>query len=157
MWDARRRALVQASLACIAAGAWAVRAPAWATPATHELLGGPDSYVPESRLATARREPLLLFFSLAGCVFCEALRDEQLRHVHARRERLAVRLVELRMDDARPIPGLVPARSPRQLADALDVRASPTLLFLVPVLTSAILWFWLYLALQWLRRRFDVY
>ena len=32
-----------------------------------------------------------------------------------------------------------------------------TLLFLVPVLTSAILWFWLYLALHWLRRRFDVY
>lgn len=63
-------------------------------------------------------------------MFCEALRDEQLRHVHARRERLAVRLVELRMDDARPIPGLVPARSPRQLADALDVRVSPTLLFL---------------------------
>ena len=33
----------------------------------------------------------------------------------------------------------------------------PTLLFLVPVLTSSILWFWLYLALHWLRRRFDVY
>ncbi|HTO20449.1 MAG TPA: rod shape-determining protein MreD [Pseudomonas sp.] len=33
----------------------------------------------------------------------------------------------------------------------------PTLLFLVPVLTSAVLWFWLYLALHWLRRRFDVY
>lgn len=84
----------------------------------------------ELGLAAERREPLLLFFSLAGCPWCEALRDQQLRHVHAGRERLGLRLVELRMDDDRPIPGLAPARSPAHIADALDVRISPTLLFL---------------------------
>jgi rod shape-determining protein MreD len=33
----------------------------------------------------------------------------------------------------------------------------PTLLFLVPVPVSALLWPWVFVALQWARRRFDVY
>jgi len=98
---------------------------------THAVfLGGPDSYARERHLAMERHQPLLLFFSLAGCAYCEALRHDQLRHVYARRERLGLRLVELPMDDARPIPGLEPARSPRQVASDLRVRIAPTLLFL---------------------------
>lgn len=33
----------------------------------------------------------------------------------------------------------------------------PTLLFLVPVPVSALLWPWVFISLQWLRRRFQVY
>lgn len=33
----------------------------------------------------------------------------------------------------------------------------PTLLFLVPVPVSALLWPWVFVSLQWLRRRLDVY
>jgi len=33
----------------------------------------------------------------------------------------------------------------------------PTLLFLVPVPVSALLWPWIFISLQWLRRRFQVY
>ncbi len=41
--------------------------------------------------------------------------------------------------------------------NALTGNRPPTLLFLLPALTSALLWPWLYVALQWLRRRFAVY
>jgi thioredoxin-related protein len=126
---ARRRLLARAALACLAAGAGAHDAARASSP-DDTMLGGPSSYVPEARLASERGEPLLLFFSLEGCVYCEALRAEQLRHVHARRETLGVRLVEMRIDDDRPIPGLEPARSPRQVAAAMKVRIAPTLLFL---------------------------
>lgn len=94
------------------------------------MLGGPGAYARERRLATERRQPLVLFFSLAGCAYCEALRRDQLRHVHARREQLGVRVVELRLDDARPIAGVEPPRSPRDIASALQVRIAPTVLFL---------------------------
>jgi len=33
----------------------------------------------------------------------------------------------------------------------------PTLLFLIPVPVSALLWPWVFVSLQWLRRRFEVY
>ena len=33
----------------------------------------------------------------------------------------------------------------------------PTLLFLIPVPVSVLLWPWVFVSLQWLRRRFDVY
>lgn len=41
--------------------------------------------------------------------------------------------------------------------NALTGNRPPTLLFLLPALTSALLWPWLYVSLQWLRRRFAVY
>ena len=128
-WPARRRILTGAALACLLVGIGG--RPAMADqPPPDALLGGPAEYAHEHRIATERSQPLLLFFSLAGCAFCEALRADQLRHVHARRERLGVRVVELRMDDDHPIPGLEPARSPRQIASALRVRLSPTVVFL---------------------------
>jgi rod shape-determining protein MreD len=40
--------------------------------------------------------------------------------------------------------------------NTLTGNRPPTLLFLIPVLVSAVLWFWLYLAMQWLRLRFNV-
>ncbi|MEW6311766.1 MAG: rod shape-determining protein MreD [Pseudomonadota bacterium] len=40
--------------------------------------------------------------------------------------------------------------------NTLTGNRPPTLLFLIPVPISALLWPWLFVALQWLRRRFDV-
>jgi rod shape-determining protein MreD len=40
--------------------------------------------------------------------------------------------------------------------NTLTGNRPPTLLFLIPVPVSALLWPWLFVALQWLRRRFDV-
>lgn len=127
-----RRILVGALLVlAAAAGGLAGRTPAMASGLRPGLLlGGPAAYAGERGIATERGQPLLLFFSLAGCTFCESLRSDQLRHAHARREGLGIRLVELRMDDERPIPGVEPARSPREIARALQVRIAPTVLFL---------------------------
>jgi rod shape-determining protein MreD len=41
--------------------------------------------------------------------------------------------------------------------NTLTGNRPPTLLFLVPVPVSALLWPWVFVALQWARRRFDVY
>lgn len=41
--------------------------------------------------------------------------------------------------------------------NALTGNRPPTLLFLLPALTSALLWPWLFVALQWARRRFAGY
>jgi rod shape-determining protein MreD len=40
--------------------------------------------------------------------------------------------------------------------NALTGSRPPTLLFMIPVLVSALLWGWLYLGLSWLRLRFNV-
>ncbi len=127
----RRRVVASALLAALAGlDALAGRKPATAAgPAPDAVLGGAAEYARERRIAIERGQALVLFFSLAGCVFCEALRADQLRHVHRERERLGIRLVELRMDDDRPIPGIEPPRSPRQIASAFGVRVSPTVLF----------------------------
>lgn len=123
----RRRLVAGAILGSLTGiGAFANRKPATAAEA---LLGGPAEYARERRIASERGQPLLLFFSLAGCGFCEAVRADQLRHVHRERKRLGVRLVELRIDDARPIPDIEPPRSPQQIANALQVRVAPTVLF----------------------------
>lgn len=129
---ARRHILAGILLAALAGlDGFLARKPAMAgEPQPHALLGGPAEYAGEQRIAMERGQPLLLFFSLTGCAFCEALRADQLRHVHAQRERLGIRVIELRMDDDRPIPGLEPARSPKQIAGVLRVRVSPTVVFL---------------------------
>lgn len=111
-------------------GILAFRKPGSAAELAPSMLGGADEYARERRLAIDRGQPLLLFFSLDGCAFCEALRADQLRHAHRDRERLGIRLVELRIDDDRPLPGIEPALSPRQLASAFDARLAPTLLFI---------------------------
>ena len=41
--------------------------------------------------------------------------------------------------------------------NTLTGNRPPTLLFLVPVPVSALLWPWVFIALQWARRRFNVY
>lgn len=41
--------------------------------------------------------------------------------------------------------------------NTLTGNRPPTLLFLVPVPVSALLWPWMFIALQWMRRRFNVY
>ena len=41
--------------------------------------------------------------------------------------------------------------------NTLTGNRPPTLLFLVPVPVSALLWPWVFVALQWARRRFNVY
>ncbi|EQM74953.1 rod shape-determining protein MreD [Stutzerimonas stutzeri] len=41
--------------------------------------------------------------------------------------------------------------------NTLTGNRPPTLLFLVPVPVSALLWPWVFIALQWARRRFSVY
>lgn len=41
--------------------------------------------------------------------------------------------------------------------NTLTGNRPPTLLFLVPVPASALLWPWIFIALQWARRRFNVY
>lgn len=41
--------------------------------------------------------------------------------------------------------------------NTLTGNRPPTLLFLVPVPVSAMLWPWIFIALQWARRRFNVY
>lgn len=41
--------------------------------------------------------------------------------------------------------------------NTLGGNRPPTLLFLVPVPVSALLWPWVFVSLQWLRRRFEVY
>lgn len=121
-----------AALASLAGmGALANRKPASAAEAAHAaMLGGPAEYARELRIAGERGQPLLLFLSLVGCAFCEALRTDQLRHAHRKRERLGIRLVELRIDDDRPIPGIEPPRSPKRIASALQAMIAPTVLFL---------------------------
>ena len=134
---ARRRVLMAGVAAALAArpsiAATATPAPGAAaerrTPAL--ALPGADQAAHIWRVAEAAGEPVVLMFSLAGCPYCEALRREQLIHLHRDERRAGVRVLELDLRDARPLSSPIAAsETPSALAARLGIRVAPTVLFL---------------------------
>lgn len=126
----RRRRLLETWL--LAASLLPVRAmhAAESAGATAALPGAARAHEVIRGARTANR-PLLLMFSLQGCAYCEALRREQLIHVHRDAERLGVSVLELDVQDSRPLAEPFGASAnPVALAARLGVRVAPTLVFL---------------------------
>ena len=131
----RRRVLMAGVAAALAArpSLAATTAPGAAgerhTPAL--ALPGADQAARIWRVADAAGEPVVLMFSLAGCPYCEALRREQLIHLHRDERRAGVRVLELDLQDARPLSSPIGAsETPSALAARLGIRVAPTVLFL---------------------------
>ena len=89
--------------------------------------------------AAARGEPVVVMFSRVDCVWCAALRRDQLSHLARAAPERGVRVVEFDVNDTRkfsPGPskdgGPGAAVSGADLADRLGVRLTPTVVFLGP-------------------------
>ena len=89
--------------------------------------------------AAARGEPVVVMFSRVDCVWCAALRRDQLSHLAREAPARGVRVVEFDVGDTRkfsPGPsregGPGAAASGADLADRLGVRVTPTVVFLRP-------------------------
>ena len=89
--------------------------------------------------AAARGEPVVVMFSRADCVWCEALRRDQLSHLAKAAPARGVKVVEFDIGDTRsfsPGPskdaGPGAAGSGADLAGRLGVRLAPTVVFLGP-------------------------
>ncbi|MEK9720810.1 MAG: thioredoxin fold domain-containing protein [Quisquiliibacterium sp.] len=114
-----------------------------ATPGRH--LDRPAALAPLLERAARHREPIVLLFSLKGCVWCERLRREQLVSLAKQASSRSIQVIEFDLNDTTPFAqtkrsGTGPALpsdlarigSPRQLATRLKVSLAPTVVFLGP-------------------------
>lgn len=134
--NARRR-LVAAVLGSVACAALAVplAAVAQVTP-----LERPASLEPLLERAARLGQPIVVLFSTVGCPWCNRLRNEHLRGLAAEASARSVQVVEFDLKDHQAFVrtkgmergGLAGARSPSALAEQLNVRFSPTVVFLGP-------------------------
>ena len=138
--DPYRRHAVLAGLtlaACPLAGTFAGTPPGRETHPT--ALPGTTSLTSLIGQAAARGEPVVVMFSRVGCVWCAALRRDQLSHLAREAPARGVRVGEFDVGDTRrfsPGPsregGPGAAASGADLADRLGVRVTPTVVFLGP-------------------------
>jgi thioredoxin-related protein len=133
-----------AALALPIAGVLPFASPVHAAqPAQH--LERPKSLTPYLERAAQQREPIVLLFSIEGCGWCIRLRRDHLYSLAAQASARGIQVIELDLNDDRPFqqvrpqPGkpaptgwLAEIRSPYMLASRLNVRVSPTLVFLGP-------------------------
>ena len=123
-----------------------VGARAWASPASPPRRETGSAALPGTRSlslllaqAATRGEPVVVMFSRVDCVWCEALRRDQISHLAKAAPARGVRVVEFDLGDARefaPGPtkdgGPGAASSGADLARRLGVRLAPTVVFLGP-------------------------
>ncbi len=136
----RRRRAVFAGLAlaaCPLAGTGAGTPPGRGT--NPAALPGTASLTSLIEQAAARGEPVVVLFSRVDCVWCAALRRDQLSHLAREAPARGVRVVEFDVGDTRQFsPGPSKEGGPRaaasgaDLADRLGVRVTPTVVFLRP-------------------------
>lgn len=103
----------------------------------HLMLPRPDSLA--ALVAQSEREgrPVVALFSREGCGWCETIRRDQLRHLAREAQARGVLVVEFDVGDARAFRAAQGAggdwaseASPAALARRLDIRATPTVVFL---------------------------
>ncbi len=106
---------------------------------THPALPGTRALGPLLSQASALGEPVVVMFSRVGCVWCEALRREQLSPLAKTAGERHIRVVEVDVDDRREfLPGSASKAGPgaaasgADLAGRLKVRLTPTVVFLGP-------------------------
>ena len=125
---------------------------AWAS-TTDSSLPSPRALRPLLQIAADEKLPLIVFFSLKGCAWCERLRREQLLGMLPGIAARGIQLIEFDMQDTRHFdetPALVNERqaattasktiqspisssqSAAALAQQLKVRVAPTVVFLGP-------------------------
>jgi thioredoxin-related protein len=120
----RRRFLLLASALGLAL------APRAGADAGAELPPATDLHA-DGRLATARRLPIVILFSLPGCPYCEIVRRSQLAPM-LRDPRQSARAIirEIDIDGDAPLVGFAGERTTHaQIARAHGVRAAPVVAF----------------------------
>ncbi len=143
-WRVLARALLLAMITLTAAGLVPTARHAQAASTTPHLER-PRSLVPLLERAAAKKQPIVLLFSIEGCGWCLRLRRDQMFGLAAQEATRGIQVIEFDLNDdtpftapAQPAPKpavtgwLADIRSPYMLAFRLGVRIAPTVVFLGP-------------------------